>query len=36
MYIAGTTMGIGNVNASMINIGQTGTTINIGGLMNKV
>ena len=34
VYLAGTTMGIGNVNASTINIGQPGTTINIGGLMN--
>ena len=34
VYLAGTTMGIGNVNASTINMGQTGTTINVGGLMN--
>jgi hypothetical protein len=34
VYLAGTTLGIGNVNASMINIGKTGTTINVGGLMN--
>jgi hypothetical protein len=34
VYLAGTTMGIGNVNASTINIGKTGTTINVGGLMN--
>ena len=34
VYLAGTTMGIGNVNASTINIGQPGTTTNVGGLMN--
>ena len=34
VYLAGTTLGIGNVNASTINIGQTGTTINVGGLMS--
>ncbi len=34
VYLAGTTLGIGNVNASTINIGKTGTTINVGGLMN--
>ena len=31
VYLAGSTLSLGNVNASTINIGQTGTTINVGG-----
>lgn len=33
VYVPGTTLGIGNVNASIINIGQNGTTVNVGGTM---
>lgn len=34
VYVAGTTLGIGNVNAGTINIGKAGTTINVGGSMD--
>jgi hypothetical protein len=34
VYVPGTTLGIGNVNAGTINIGKAGTTINVGGSMN--
>jgi hypothetical protein len=34
VYVPGTTLGIGNVNAGTINIGQTGTEVNIAGSMN--
>ncbi len=34
VYLPGTTLGIGNVNAGIINIGKTGTEVNIGGSMN--
>jgi len=33
VYVPGTTLGIGNVNAGTINIGKAGTTINVGGSM---
>jgi len=33
VYVPGTTLGLGNVNASTINIGQPGTTVNVGGTM---
>ena len=33
VYVPGTTLGLGNVNASTINIGQAGTTVNVGGTM---
>lgn len=34
VYLAGSTLSIGNINASIINIAQKGTTINVSGLMN--
>lgn len=34
VYLPGTTLGIGNVNAGTINIGKGGTQINVGGSMN--
>lgn len=33
VYVPGTTLGLGNVNAGTINIGKAGTTINVGGTM---
>jgi hypothetical protein len=33
VYVPGTTLGIGNVNAGTINIGKAGTTVNVGGTM---
>lgn len=34
VYVAGTELGIGNVNAGTINIGKAGTTVNFVGSMN--
>jgi hypothetical protein len=34
VYVPGTTLGIGNVNAGTINIGKSDTIVNVGGSMN--